>query len=47
MYMVKKGNVYEYNELEEVAGDFCGRLNADGTIDTDADEVTAAESDTD
>jgi len=47
MYMVKKGNVYEYNELEEVAGDFCGRLNADSTIDTDADEVTAAESDTD
>ena len=45
LYMVKKGNVFEYDELTEVAGDFVGRLTADETIDTEAEEVTAAESD--
>ena len=46
LYMVKKGNVFEYDELTEKAGDFVGRLTADETIDTEAEEVTAAESDT-
>jgi len=47
MYMVRNnGNVYEYNELEEAAGDFVGRLGADGeSIDLDAEEVTGEESD--
>ena len=46
VYMVRDGNVYEYNDLEEKAGDFVGRLGADGeSIDTDAEEVTGAESD--
>ena len=45
LYMVKKGNVFEYDELTEVAGDFVGRLTADETIDTEAEEVTAVESD--
>ena len=43
--MVKTGNVYEYDELSEKAGDFVGRLTTDETIDTEADEVAAAESD--
>jgi hypothetical protein len=43
--MVKTGNVYEYDELSEKAGDFVGRLTADETIDTEADEVSAVESD--
>ena len=47
LYMVKKGNVFEYDELTEVAGDFVGRLTADETIDTEAEEVTTVESDTD
>lgn len=47
LYMVKKGNVFEYDELAEVAGDFVGRLTGDETIDTEAEEVKAAESDTD
>jgi hypothetical protein len=47
MYMVKNGNVYEYDELTEKAGDFVGRLTGDETIDTEAEEVVAAESDTD
>ena len=47
LYMVKNGNVFEYDELAEKAGDFVGRLTGDETIDTEADEVTAAESDTD
>jgi hypothetical protein len=45
--MVKNGNVYEYDELTETAGDFLGRLGADGdSIDTDAEpnEEGAAES---
>jgi hypothetical protein len=45
LYMVKTGNVYEYDELSEKAGDFVGRFTADETIDTEADEVAAAESD--
>jgi len=45
LYMVKTGNVYEYDELSEKAGDFVGRLTTDETIDTEADEVSAAESD--
>ena len=45
LYMVKNGNVFEYDELAEKAGDFVGRLTGDETIDTEADEVTAAESD--
>jgi hypothetical protein len=48
LYMVKKGNVYEYDEISEKAGDFVGRLNADGeSIDTDAEEEGAAESESD
>ena len=48
LYMVKKGNVYEYDEITEKTGDFVGRLNADGdSIDTDAEEEGAAESDSD
>ncbi len=47
MYEVKKGNVYEYDELTEKAGDFVGRLTGDETIDTEAEEITVAESDTD
>ena len=45
LYMVKKGNVFEYDELTEKAGDFVGRLTADETIDTEAEEVTTTESD--
>ncbi len=46
MYIVRGRNVYEYNDLEEKAGAFCGRLNPDGeSIDTDGAEEGAAESD--
>jgi hypothetical protein len=45
LYMVKEGNVYEYDELAETTGDFVGRLTGEDTIDTEAEEVTAAESD--
>lgn len=44
LYMVKNDNVYEYDELTEKAGDFVGRLTAEETIDTDGEEVVAAES---
>ena len=44
MYMVKNANVYDYNEITDVVGDFVGRLNPDKTIDTDGDEVEAEES---
>jgi len=44
LYMVKNGNVYEYDELTEKAGDFVGRFTAEKTIDTEAEEVGAAES---
>jgi len=47
LYMVKNGNVYEYDEDLEKVTDFVGRFTADETIDTEADEVTAAESDSD
>jgi hypothetical protein len=46
MYMVKNGNVYEYDELTEKPGDFVGRLTGDETIDTEAEEQNTAESDT-
>jgi hypothetical protein len=39
MYMVKDTNVYDYNEITDVVGDFVGRLNPDKTIDTDGDEA--------
>ena len=45
LYMVKEGNVYEYDELAETTGDFVGRLTGEDTIDTEAEEVTAGESD--
>ena len=45
LYMVKSGNVYEYDEMTETAGDFVGRLTEDETIDTDAEEVTDDEDD--
>ena len=46
MYWIRNGNVYEYDSMTETAGDFVGRLGADGeSIDTDAEEVTGAESD--
>jgi hypothetical protein len=44
-YWIKNGNVYEYDEVTDTIGVFAGRRNADGTIDTEADEVGAAESD--
>jgi len=44
VYMVKNGNVFEYDELAEAAGEYQGRLRADKTIDTAAEQV---ESDTD
>jgi len=47
LYMIKTGNVYEYDELSETAGDYVGRLTAEETIDTEAEEKTAEESDTD
>ena len=46
LYMLKSGNVYEYDELSEKAGDFVGRLTEDGeAIDPDAEEEGAAEED--
>lgn len=45
MYLVNNGNVYEYDELTQKPGDFVGRLRADRTIDGDAEEVSADESD--
>jgi hypothetical protein len=46
LYMVKSGNVYEYDELTEKAGDFVGRFTAEKTIDTEGEEVKVAESET-
>jgi hypothetical protein len=40
---VRNGNVYEFDAMTEKVGAFLGRKTADGTIDTDADEVGAAE----
>ena len=45
LYMVKKLNVYEYDELTQKAGDFVGRLVSDDVIDTEAEETAAPESD--
>ena len=45
MYMIKKANVYEYDEIAEKVGDFVGRLTADKTINTEAEEETVSESD--
>jgi hypothetical protein len=39
VYMVKNGNVFEYDELAEASGDFVGRLRADKTIDMEAERV--------
>lgn len=40
-YWVSRGNVYEYDQIEETPGDFVGRLRADESIDADAEEETA------
>lgn len=40
LYMVRAGNVYEYDEISEKAGDFVGRLTADEGIDAEAEEIT-------
>jgi len=46
IYIVKDGNVYNYDEMLEKAGDFAGRLNPDGeSIDTEAEEKSASEED--
>jgi len=44
LYSVRDGNVYKYNELTELVGKFVGRITDQGTIDTEADEVMADES---
>jgi hypothetical protein len=36
IFMIKKGFVYEYNELSEETGDCVGKLRPDGTVDGDA-----------
>jgi hypothetical protein len=41
MYMVKGTNAYEYDEGTERAGAYAGQMRPDGTLDTDAAEVTA------
>ena len=41
IYMVRHGNVYEYDVLTERSGDFVGRLTAEDTIDPDGEEETA------
>jgi chemotaxis protein histidine kinase CheA len=43
VYFIRNGNVYNYSELDEEIGNFVGRLK-EGTIDTEADEITAPES---
>lgn len=40
IYMVRNGNVYEYDSMTEKLGEFVGRLGADETIDVGATEVT-------
>jgi len=45
-YFLRNGNVFHYCELDEEIGSFVGRINDDGTIDMDADEVKAPESET-
>jgi hypothetical protein len=44
-YWVVGSNVYEYDQIEEKPGDYVGRVRADETIDGDAEEEGAAESD--
>ena len=44
-YWVVGSNVYEYDQIEEKPGDFVGRVRADETIDGDAEEEGAVESD--
>ena len=39
IYMVKNGNVYEYDQIEERTGAFVGRLKADESINRNAKEV--------
>ena len=39
IYLIKGGNVYNYNEITEKAGDYKGRLTGDGEIDADAPEI--------
>lgn len=42
LYVVRNGNVYEYDDLAEKAGEYVGRLcGCCSEIDTDADESTA------
>jgi chemotaxis protein histidine kinase CheA len=52
VYFARNGNVYNYSELDEEIGSYVGRLvgefgKPDCRIDTEADEVTAAESESD
>ena len=42
-YWVQHGNVYEYDQIEEKAGVFVGRLRADETIDCEAEELVPEE----
>lgn len=44
-YWVVGSNVYEYDQIEERPGDYVGRVRGDETIDGDAEEEGAAESD--
>jgi hypothetical protein len=44
-YWVVGSSVYEYDQIEEKPGDFVGRVRADETIDGDAEEEGAVESD--
>ena len=44
-YWVVGSSVYEYDQIEETPGDYVGRVRADETIDGDAEEEEAAESD--
>jgi len=44
-YWVVGSSVYEYDQIEEKPGDYVGRVRADETIDGDAEEEGAVESD--
>ena len=44
-YWVVGSSVYEYDQIEERPGDYVGRVRADETIDGDAEEEGAEESD--
>jgi hypothetical protein len=44
-YWMVGSNVYEYDQIEEKPGDYVGRVRADETIDGDAEEEGAVESD--